>query len=202
MKSIVSVCSTLSRGRARKLFSFKTPATAIRAAGVVLLTAFAAQMANAAQVGATYYTQYNFWTEKGKVSTTNYSRGELIPFNTPAKLVSIDKKKFIIDVKGQQIQIINKPKFTQRSPDEIADLLLKSSQVSLSGVSSDHQADMRNGILRLGMTKDQAIVTRGYPPRHKTPSTEANRWIYWSSRFVQRTIVFANGRVSEGRGLY
>lgn len=167
-----------------------------------LVGGFAASSQAAPEIGATYYTQYNFWTEKEKTATTNYARGELIPFNTKAELVSMDEKKFVISVNGRQLQIVNKKKFTQRGSRDIAAELLKEQPVSLAGVSKDLQTDMRNGILRLGMSKAQTIVTRGYPPRHKTPSLESNRWIYWSSRFVQLTLVFENGKLSQGRGLY
>ena len=172
------------------------------AIGVLMALGFSGAALAAPEVGGTYYTQYNLWTEKGKVNTTNYSRGELVPFNSKAKLVSLGEKKFVIESDGRSLQIVNKPKHTQRGASQIADELLKPNKVSLSGVNNDLRSDMRNGILRLGMTKAQTIATRGYPPRHKTPSTEANRWIYWSSRFVQLTLVFENGRLSQGRGLY
>lgn len=158
--------------------------------------------AQAAEVGGTYYTQYNFWVEKDKNNTTNYSRGELIPFNTQVELISIDKKKVVISANGRQFQIINKPKYTQKSPNEIADTLLASQKVNLAGIPEDRQSDMRNGILRLGMSKDQTVITRGYPPRHETPSNDANRWVYWTSRFVKLTLVFENGKLARGRGLY
>jgi hypothetical protein len=51
------------------------------------------------------------------------------------------------------------------------------------------------------MTKEQVLMTRGYPPRHRTPSLEGNRWVYWSSRVVQLTVVFDGDVLIEGRGL-
>ncbi|MFK7829749.1 MAG: hypothetical protein AB8B57_08235 [Congregibacter sp.] len=200
----VSICTALVfAARSCSLASRKTRSaifTLLLATGLV--GGFATTSQAAPEVGGTYYTQYNFWAEKEKSATTNYSRGELIPFNTQVELVSMDKKKFVISANGRQLQIINKPKYTMRSSPEVAAEMLKKQQVNLAGVGKDRQSDMRNGILRLGMTKEQTIITRGYPPRHKTPSTEANRWIYWASRFVQLTLVFENGKLSQGRGLY
>ena len=108
----------------------------------------------------------------------------------------------LLDLDGRKIMIENVQKFTQRGIDTIAQELLGRNKVQLSGLSSDRRADIESGILRLGMTKEQAIMTRGYPPRHKTPSTKANNWVYWTSRFVQLTIVFENGKLTRGRGLY
>jgi len=44
-------------------------------------------------------------------------------------------------------------------------------------------------------------MTRGYPPRHKTPSLDGDTWVYWSSRFVHRTLVFQDGLLARGRSI-
>lgn len=45
-------------------------------------------------------------------------------------------------------------------------------------------------------------MTRGCPPAHETSSTEADRWVYWGSRFIKEvTILFTDGRLTEGRGI-
>ena len=71
-----------------------------------------------------------------------------------------------------------------------------------SDVSGIGTTAVRNGDMRKGMTKELVLLARGHPPAHETPSIEGDRWVYWSSRFVKLTIVFVNGRLSEGRGLY
>lgn len=153
-------------------------------------------------VGETYFTRYNFWVEKERHVTTNYSRGELIPVNTRVSVQSIGSKKMVLDVNGRPITIVNVRKHTQRPITEVASEMLSPSPINLSLVPSSIRGDLQSGLLRLGMSKELAIMTRGYPPRHKTATTKANTWIYWSSRFVQRTIVFENGQLSRGRGLY
>jgi len=154
------------------------------------------------EVGSSYYTRYNFWVEKERSLTTNYSRGELIPFNTKVTLEAVGKKKIVLNVDGRTLTLINVRKHTQRDPSAIASELLSQTKISLAGIAKSRQSDMQSGVLRLGMSKDQAIMTRGYPPRHKTPSTKSNNWVYWTSRFVQRTIVFENDKIARGRGLY
>lgn len=152
--------------------------------------------------GQSYFTQYNFWIEKERHLTTNYNRGELVPLNTEVTVKSIGGKTMVLDIDGREIMIENVKKFTLRDIREVADQMLASQPVSLTQFSKDRQSDIKNGILRLGMSKDQTIMTRGFPPRHKTPTTNANRWIYWTSRFVQLTLVFEDGKLTRGRGLY
>lgn len=149
-------------------------------------------------VGKTYFTKHNFKFEKGRHLTTNYWRGQLVPLNSTAKLISMGGKKMIIEVNGQKITFVNVAKHTQRTIEEIAGNLLSTKRTPISKKFAN---DIKFGTLRLGMSKKQAIQTRGYPPRHKTPSTESDLWVFWSSRFVQRSIAFANGKINRGRGL-
>jgi len=154
------------------------------------------------QPDQSYFTRYNFWVEKERHITTNYSRGELIPFNTKVTLKSIGKKKMVLDVDGRKITFVNAKKHTQRDLNKIAAELLSPNKLALGKISRDRRNDMESGTMRLGMTKEQVLITRGYPPRHKTASTKSNNWVYWSSRFVQLTIVFEKGKLARGRGLY
>jgi len=66
------------------------------------------------QEGQTYYTRYNFKFEKGRHVTTNYWRGELVPFNTKVTLVSLGGKKMVLDMDGVEVTFVNAQKFTQR----------------------------------------------------------------------------------------
>ncbi|MFT5611312.1 MAG: hypothetical protein ACI9LU_001814 [Polaribacter sp.] len=150
------------------------------------------------EVGKTYYTAHNLMFEKGRHSATNYWRGEMLAVNSEVKVEKIGKKKITVSWKGQEITFINVPKHTKISMQELADRMLSNSEVSLG---SGFAKDIKFGEMRLGMTKDQVIKTRGYPPAHKTFSTEADRWTYWSSKFVQMSLIFENGKLVQGRGL-
>ncbi|HJQ85596.1 MAG TPA: hypothetical protein VKA21_16020 [Candidatus Binatia bacterium] len=58
-------------------------------------------------------------------------------------------------------------------------------------------AAARDGRLVRGMTPAQAIVARGYPPRHMTPSLEGEEWIYYESPGVVDRVRFAGGRIES-----
>ena len=164
----------------------------------VVLVSFASLVNAAPEVGKTYYTKHNFKFEKGRHVTTNYWRGELISLNSKAKVISMGGKKMVLEINGQNITILNVAKHSKKSLEQVADNLLSTKPVSLGKKFAN---DIKFGNLRLGMTKKQAIMTRGYPPAHKTPSTESNLWVYWSSKFIQLSLAFENGKISRGRGL-
>ena len=102
---------------------------------------------------------------------------------------------------GETVTVALAQKTTLRPLEEVATELLSDRKIPLSKLGKDLARAVSQGTLRLGMTKEQVIMTRGYPPRHKTPSIENDQWIYWSSRFVQLTLVFQDGVLARGRGL-
>lgn len=183
---------------------------AVLVAAVALTTAAALKPQNvsvlppaaAPQEGQDYYTRYTLWYERGQHLTTNFARGILLPINSKVTLVALKKK--VIEVRtesGEAIKLKWVKKHSIRGTDEIAAEFLGSQPVPLDRLSDDLANSIRNGEIRLGMTKEQVLMARGYPPTHETPSTDANRWRYWSSRFVNRTLVFEDGVLTQGRGL-
>lgn len=150
------------------------------------------------QDGKSYFTKHNFMFEKGRHVTTNYWRGDMVPVNSKVKVIAIGGKKMTLEYKGQIIKVLNVPKHTKKTIEEIADNMLSATPVKIPG---KYAKSIKFGEMRLGMTKNEVLMTRGYPPAHKTFSTESDRWIYWSSKFVQMTLIFENNRLTQGRGL-
>ncbi len=153
-------------------------------------------------VGQPYYTRYCFKFERGVCKTTNYWRGTLVPVNTRVTLVAVEDKSLVLRLPSNQvIRIKNIECFSHRDLPTVAREMLAPQPVPL-GKSSRATADaIKNGLLKLGMTKDQVLMARGYPPGHKTPSIDADAWTYWSSRFVNATLVFNKGVLIYGRGV-
>jgi hypothetical protein len=157
-----------------------------------------------AAIGRDYFTRYSLREERNAHSTTNYARGSVVPINTPVKLISMSGNKLTLKRldTGQEIKVENEPKYTKKTIAEIANHMLAAEKTPLEKLPDEVAAAVRSGEMRKGMTKELVLMARGYPPAHETPSIEGDRWVYWSSRFVKQTVVFINGRLSEGRGLY
>jgi hypothetical protein len=153
--------------------------------------------------GREYFVRHSFMFEEGERPTTNYWRGELVPINTRVVLVGMRGQKLTLRLveSGQTVVVVNVPKYSGRSPDQIARELLAESATAIEKYGEDMAAAIRAGTLRLGMTKTQVKLTRGYPPAHETPSLDGDQWKYWSNRFVVQTLVFENGVLTQGRGL-
>lgn len=155
------------------------------------------------QAGKEYYLRHCIWYENGTHDTTNYTRGALLPINTKVTLVEFSDGMVSIRVNstGEIVKIRNRDKYTKKSMNAIARNMLSASEVSLKSVSKEFAEAIRNGEMKLGMTKQEVLMARGWRPAHKTSSLDQNTWVYWTSRFVTFTIVFKDGKLAEGRGL-
>lgn len=154
-------------------------------------------------VGRDYFTRFSFHQEDEKYPITNYARGALVPINTPVKCIAMSGDKLTIRRldNGTDIKVENVKKYSGKTITEIARILLAEEKTPIEELVPTLANAIRQGEMRKGMTKEQVIMARGYPPAHETPSLDGDRWVYWSSRFVKHTILFANGRLVEGRGI-
>jgi hypothetical protein len=156
------------------------------------------------EIDGTYYTRFTLHYERETFVTTNYAVGTIVPINTKVTLVSKGRESLelrIVDT-GETFKVKNIEKFSGKDIDGIAQYMLSAEPTPIEKLPDDISKAIQTGELRLGMTKQQAILARGYPPAHATPSTDGcDRWVYWSSRFVKLTIVFQDGALVEGRGL-
>ncbi|TVQ29155.1 MAG: hypothetical protein EA370_15645 [Wenzhouxiangella sp.] len=159
------------------------------------------------QEGGTYFTRMTFHHEKDVHQATNFSRGAVWPINTEVRLVSkTDRRhgRMVLERvdNGHRVTIQNVPRHTDLNIDELAARMLADEPTPIERFSEDVQRAIRAGDLRMGMTKEQALMARGYPPTvHTAFPMDSDTWVYQENRFAQRTIVFEDGRIVEGRGL-
>jgi len=154
-------------------------------------------------VGETYYMRHCIMQENGIHLATNYWRGGLIPINAKVTLVSLKKKamKLRVEETGEEVEIENVPNFTKKDIPTIARNMLTRTPVPIEVFGDEIASKIKSGELASGMTREQVVMARGYPPSHKTSSLSQNTWTYWSSRFVVLTLVFEDGVLARGRGI-
>ena len=57
---------------------------------------------------------------------------------------------------------------------------------------------VRLGRLAPGMTREQALITAGYPATHRTPVLEAPVWTYWHDRLTSYRVTWdGTGRIEH-----
>ncbi|MCX5698246.1 MAG: hypothetical protein NTX01_00905 [Candidatus Omnitrophica bacterium] len=173
----------------------------------IYLTLFVFSIACAATTTTKpYYTKVNIWYEdSGKILSTNYHRGAIIPFCTKVNVISQTKEKINFtteDQPGITFALINVPRhslvnttelfkqyFTQDNP--------KAGNTEFNKFSAKEKDSIENGTLIEGMSKEAVIAAYGYPPKHKTPLLTSNLWTYWDARYLRKLVIFKNNVVTK-----
>jgi hypothetical protein len=66
-------------------------------------------------------------------------------------------------------------------------------------MSAVDKAGIKSGTIAAGMTKQGVIYAIGYPPVTRTPTIEADQWVYWRSKKKTLVVTFEDGIVTATR---
>ncbi len=121
----------------------------------------------------------------------------IIPVNTPIVLGSFQRGfSFTIQDSGKKVIFEFDKKRMGMDKDAYIRLITSPTKISLKGLSDLDQKGIKDGKAYVGMTKEGVRMALGYPAAHRTPSLDANKWVYWTNRFVTRVIEFdGSGKV-------
>ncbi len=146
-----------------------------------------------------YYTQVTMQYEKGKFRTTNYRKGILVPVNTEVRLLEVTAKSITVMLIKQEkeLVVVNGVKYTGDDIYQSFTKLFSKKQVNLNKFSSLERKNIGLGKAVKGMKKAAVLVAIGYPPITRTPTIEADEWVYWKNRFNTFIVHFSNGQVSR-----
>ena len=168
-----------------------------RVLGVALLAGFiltCLSVGHAAEPtdNATYFTRVGFFYESGVHKTVNYLRGFRVPVNTEVKILK--KKKTSITIRivdtDEKVKIENEKDYSGEDIDGIFARMFSESVTDLTAYPPERVKNIMAGTFEPGMTKDEIILSIGYPPKHRTPSLDQNAWRYWQSKFDTVLIYF------------
>lgn len=144
------------------------------------------------------YTQTNLHPDdaRNRLYSINYQQAGFIPRCTEVTFVDVSAKKLIFKAEGQQYQYLYH-KASGSFDDNIQKYFAPSCKKSaLSKLNAIDKKGLKSGKVYKGMTKAGVILAIGYPPVHKTPTTEGKVWKYWTNRFNTFNVIFDdNGKV-------
>jgi hypothetical protein len=148
----------------------------------------------------TYFTQFTLHHERDVVRTTNYRRGAILPVNSEATLLSMDRNRITVHVPamGRRLVVENVARHTDDDVRTAFDKVFGMEPVDLDRFSEEHRHAIREGRVVPGMDKDAVTAALGHPPRTGTPSLESNDWRYWQTRWNTFVVRFGeDGTVTE-----
>lgn len=154
---------------------------------------------------AQLYTAYNMFTQNRKVRAINFRVGSIIPAGTPITVEVIEPPLNASSLYDKpQIQFItltDKKKYTiefieryhpGKTIYDYANLMfgVKTFEERTEGKRSDIIDAIRRSAVIEGMTKEEVLISYGYPAEHRTPSLLSNIWVYWENRHTDKKICF------------
>ena len=170
------------------------------------LLAFVATIASAWGQGKTYCrfnVHYYERAARGKTeylaSYANYvdsPNSSMIPAGTEVVLGKYRRGFSIAKVEDKKV--IHFEFHKQRmgmNLDAYKKLILSDKPVTFDKMAKVDQEGIKNGVAKVGMTKDGIKAALGYPAAHKTASLDADVWTYWRDRFRMMLVTFKDGKV-------
>ncbi len=171
---------------------------------ISLLFCLSPALADRDAVGKTFYTTANIWYENpGKIYSTNYHRGAILPAGTMVTIQKVSRKEIrFADKIGLPFKIIFIKKHSRSGMNiwDYFDQYFSAANPMRKGgpyekFTKKEKDNIQTGEITRGMSKPAVLMSYGYPPSHRTPSLKSDVWIYWISRFVKKSVYFKDNRV-------
>jgi hypothetical protein len=150
--------------------------------------------------GRSLMTCCNIHYETNEVNDANYFVGATIPAGTPVQVQSMTGNSISVTADGKQVTLVHSYGRDQESMQQYVNKILVPGdpKARLATFSRSAQQAIHDGRVEKGMTREQVIMSLGYPPTHRTASTSDNEWTYWYNRWVSYKVQFDNqGLVSN-----
>ncbi len=140
------------------------------------------------------YTAHNIWFEHPeKIYSINYKKGAILPVGTEVTRVRVGRGKITFRANGLRFRIYFNPRWHPGQSTKVLQQQLfttKSLDEMTQGMSEEKISYLRTGTPMEGMTRQEILMTYGYPPRHGTPGLFSNQWVYWRDRVRTKRICF------------
>jgi hypothetical protein len=168
------------------------------------------------QMKTTYYTQINMWYQNKTTQTnpssdglthaegeyaeytiysTNYKSGTLLPLNSEVKITYLDRNLIFFEHNNKIYALKRTGHSKHISLEGIFKRTFSKEKVSVEKYDASTQHNILNGEVKQDMSKDAIILSRGYPPEHRTRSLESNTWYYWSTTHNKAEFSFSDNKL-------
>lgn len=149
------------------------------------------------------YTCCNLTHEQNSdwISDVNYTGLTKIPAGSPIRVAKVGSQNYRVDaeISGKHYR------FGQdygRSAEPFESWLRRMVVVDdprsrISNWTPEIQRVVRDGKVMIGMTKEQVIISLGYPPKFGTPNINAKTWKYWETSGSVYFLHWEDERVSK-----
>jgi hypothetical protein len=167
----------------------------------------AAALAMAASAPAAAQSEYegylccNMRTDGEWISDSNYAENgkRVVPVGTPAKITGYGRYRVKVLLDGKKQEIGND--YSRDLDDEAFArryIVTEDPKARIAGFPEKTQKAIASQRIHKGMTREQVLMSLGYPISSENPNLDAEMWRYWLSSFAEFQVMFDGaGRVSD-----
>lgn len=149
------------------------------------------------------YTCCNFRYSHDWINDGNYAELPMIPAGSPIKLNRIDRYIAYVEIDGKPFRLgLDYGRSLETTEQWVDKLIVQDDpKARLATYAPAVRKAIQNGLVMRGMTREQVIMSLGYPETDQNPDLNAPSWRYWRSSFAEYQVHWNSAvRVSEITG--
>jgi len=149
------------------------------------------------------FTCCNFHYEGDWISDSNYTTLPMIPVGTPAKVTKYSRHRAYADIGGKQMRLGHDFGRDQEKLEQWTAKMIVADDpnIKIATFPDAVKNAIKLGKLTKGMTREQVIMSVGYPLTSENSSLDARVWRMWVSSFEEYQVIWgSNGLVEEITG--
>lgn len=158
-------------------------------------------------VGSQMWLRTNLRAMENKVTWDGYLSGRILPAGKKVKILELNDHLVVFLIKGRKYYFYyGRPGGTLEGWELLAKFFEHQPPRALMDLDAKRKALIAKGDVEVGMTKDEVLLSWGYPHRIRgEPSIDksdaqiilADRWVYRESTFEEVALVFSGSRVAK-----
>ena len=152
--------------------------------------------------GQVRYLCCNLHYEKPTIADVNFQQGTMVPLGSRVTITKVRGHEVTFETPGfPPLTVALKYGRRELAMDTFVNRLLveRDPKAKLKNLPKKTRELIEAGQVEKGMTRDQVLMSLGYPPAHRTPSLESPQWTYWQNRWQSFVVDFDGGRVTGVR---
>jgi hypothetical protein len=149
------------------------------------------------------YACCNLHYQRDKISDANWQELPFFPAGTPVRVTGLEYDRAYVLIAGSEMYIRQEYGREQETLGKFIGktIVAADPKPKIAAWPKEVQDAIQAGRAMPGMTKEQLIVSLGYPMTSYTASLDSPVWKYWVGSFDPYEIVWGpDGRVQEIRG--
>lgn len=168
-------------------------------AGAVVASTASAQAGDDKEPKLSGFTCCNLHYENDWISDANWSSLPMIPAGQPAKITDYGRYRIYVEIDGKSMRLgLDYGRSEPLGQFARKIVVAQDPKAKIATWPAGAREAVKLGKIMAGMTKEQVIVSLGYPPVHQTPSLDSPQWKYWLTRVGSFLVVWdEKGRVRE-----